>query len=192
MTTLTTIGFGDICPKSNLERIIIAIYVLCGVSIFSKISGDFLEMLTSYHTLNDVYQDFDRLQQFFGILKKFNYTEPVEKEFQDAMVDYFEYRWEKYKYFVFIEYSDLVGQLPIERIDLLLRGIVYRPFLDNYSHVLTCEKNIRYSHARYTWSDKVFRHYMRSLLSILEPIHVPQDYVLIHELDAFQEVTFFI
>ena len=73
------------------------------------------------------------------------------------IIDYFEFRWERYKYFVFVEYSQLVEQLPADRIDLLLRGIVYRPFLDHYSHVLTYEKNIRYTHARYTWFDEEYR-----------------------------------
>jgi hypothetical protein len=34
-TTLTTIGLGDFVPKSNFERIICTIMMICGVAMFS-------------------------------------------------------------------------------------------------------------------------------------------------------------
>lgn len=44
-TTLSTIGFGDYHPKSNIERIFIAMVMFFGVMIFSSIMGNFIEML---------------------------------------------------------------------------------------------------------------------------------------------------
>ena len=35
VTTLTTIGLGDFYPKSNFERIICSVLMVCGVAIFS-------------------------------------------------------------------------------------------------------------------------------------------------------------
>ena len=45
-TTLSTVGFGDFNPKSNVERLIVAFGMLLGVAIFSIIMGQFIEMLT--------------------------------------------------------------------------------------------------------------------------------------------------
>jgi hypothetical protein len=38
-TTLSTVGFGDFNPKSNVERLIVAFGMLLGVAIFSIIMG---------------------------------------------------------------------------------------------------------------------------------------------------------
>jgi len=47
-TSLTTVGFGDYNPKSNIERLFIAFSLLFGVAIFSYIIGKFFEILASY------------------------------------------------------------------------------------------------------------------------------------------------
>lgn len=39
LTTLSTVGFGDYHPKSNLERLIICTIFLGGLIIFSLITG---------------------------------------------------------------------------------------------------------------------------------------------------------
>ena len=78
-TSLTTIGFGDYYPRSNMERIVISMYLLMGVALFSKIAGDFLDILTSYNTLHEIYEDSENLQKFFGVLKKFNWGQDIDK-----------------------------------------------------------------------------------------------------------------
>ena len=45
LTTLSTIGFGDYNPKSNVERFIIAFVLLFGVMVFSLIMGVFMEII---------------------------------------------------------------------------------------------------------------------------------------------------
>ena len=45
-TSLSTVGFGDYNPKSNIERLFCAFILLFGVSIFSYIMGCFIEILT--------------------------------------------------------------------------------------------------------------------------------------------------
>jgi hypothetical protein len=40
-TTLSTVGFGDIAPRSDPERIICAFILMIGVSVFSIFLGDF-------------------------------------------------------------------------------------------------------------------------------------------------------
>jgi hypothetical protein len=45
LTTLSTIGFGDFNPKSNVERFIIAFVLLFRVMVFSLIMGIFMEIV---------------------------------------------------------------------------------------------------------------------------------------------------
>ena len=47
-TSLSTVGFGDYHPKSNLERIACSIMLVAGVMIFSYIMGNFIAMINGY------------------------------------------------------------------------------------------------------------------------------------------------
>lgn len=45
LTTLTTVGFGDYNPKSEMERIIMTFILLIGVACFSWIMSQFMDIL---------------------------------------------------------------------------------------------------------------------------------------------------
>jgi len=44
-TTLSTVGFGDLHPRSDAERILMAFLMLLGVAVFSYVMGNFIEIL---------------------------------------------------------------------------------------------------------------------------------------------------
>ena len=44
-TTLSTVGFGDFNPKSEIERLVTTLILLVGVATFSYIMGQFIEIL---------------------------------------------------------------------------------------------------------------------------------------------------
>ena len=71
-TSLSTVGFGDINPKSNIERIATSIILLMGVAIFSYIMGMFTEILNTFLTLNASLSDDENLAKFFGLIQRFN------------------------------------------------------------------------------------------------------------------------
>ena len=48
MTTLTTIGYGDFLPKSVSEKIIISFVMLFGVTIFSFIMNNLIDILNEF------------------------------------------------------------------------------------------------------------------------------------------------
>lgn len=67
-TSLSTVGFGDITPKSDLERVFGAIILLFGVSVFSMIINNFIEILDRFNKLNSELEDCEMLSKFFGLL----------------------------------------------------------------------------------------------------------------------------
>lgn len=67
-TTLSTVGFGDVAPKSNSERIFIAFFMLFGVAIFSYIMGNFIVMIEEFQKMTEEINDGDKLSKFFGAL----------------------------------------------------------------------------------------------------------------------------
>jgi len=60
-TTLSTVGFGDFNPKSNLERLYMAFGMLLGVSIFSWILGNFIDMLDTIKNFQKDFEDGNKL-----------------------------------------------------------------------------------------------------------------------------------
>lgn len=51
-TSLSTVGFGDYHPRSDLERFVCAFILLFGVAIFSMIMATFIQILQSIQAFN--------------------------------------------------------------------------------------------------------------------------------------------
>jgi len=45
ITTLSTVGYGDLCPQSEFEMCLVIIFMLAGVAYFSFIMGSFIEIV---------------------------------------------------------------------------------------------------------------------------------------------------
>ena len=78
ITSLSTVGFGDLHPRSDLERSIGAFLLLAGVAIFSYIMGSFIDMLNELQSFGEDYSDGDALVRFFGALKYLNKDREVK------------------------------------------------------------------------------------------------------------------
>jgi hypothetical protein len=48
LTTLSTVGYGDFHPISNLERVVAVFIMLIGVAFFSYIMSSFIEFIQNY------------------------------------------------------------------------------------------------------------------------------------------------
>lgn len=48
MTTLTTVGYGDLTPKTEFEKVIGILIMIIGIAFFSYIMGNFGDVLASY------------------------------------------------------------------------------------------------------------------------------------------------
>lgn len=56
-TTLSTVGFGDYYPKSDMERLVGAFVLLSGVAVFSYILGDILIMVSNISNIDTELED---------------------------------------------------------------------------------------------------------------------------------------
>jgi hypothetical protein len=72
MTTLSSTGYGELHPISNIERIVSAGIFLVGVAAFSFIMGNFIGMLMEFKTVTAENEDHDGLTKFFSLLARFN------------------------------------------------------------------------------------------------------------------------
>ena len=64
-TTLSTVGFGDLYPISDNERVVGAIILFVGVLIFSFIIGSFIQKFDSFLKIHEDLDDGYELQKFF-------------------------------------------------------------------------------------------------------------------------------
>ena len=80
-TSLTTVGFGDFHPKSNIERLFCAFMILFGVLIFSYIMNEYIALLEQFKESKQEYNEGDELKLFFGVLRKFNDNENITLQF---------------------------------------------------------------------------------------------------------------
>lgn len=49
ITTLSTVGYGDLFPISNAEKIVGILIMLAGVGFFSFIMGSFIEIISTFN-----------------------------------------------------------------------------------------------------------------------------------------------
>jgi hypothetical protein len=115
-TSLSTVGFGDLHPRSDYERLLTAFILLFGVAIFSYVMGNFIEILDQSKTIGRGFDDGDNLSKFFGLIKQFNKGQDIDIKMKERIEDYFDYRWENDHNQAISEPEDyaLLEQLPSE------------------------------------------------------------------------------
>ena len=92
-TTLSTVGFGDYYPSSEVERLVGAFLLLFGVAVFSLFMGLFIEMIDKYKEVNSELEYGDELARFFGLMNHFNGGVDIEVGLKVKIEEYFDYRW---------------------------------------------------------------------------------------------------
>jgi hypothetical protein len=92
-TTLSTVGFGDFNPKSEVERIVTTFILLVGVATFSYIMGQFIDILMNLQSVTADNEDSENLSKWLGLLAHFNKSSPLPKDMTKRFEHYFEYYW---------------------------------------------------------------------------------------------------
>ena len=99
-TSLSTVGFGDLRPESDFERLLGSAILLIGVAVFSYIMGNFLMILDQYYSLNEDFDKGEDLSKFLNMLGKggyYNDNRPMNETLKKEIEQHFAYRWENDK-----------------------------------------------------------------------------------------------
>ena len=111
-TSLTTVGFGDISPRSDFERMYIAFGLLFGVAIFSYIMGEFIHMISNMDQYDlSAGDDGTELNRFFGILRNFNYNEDIDINLKREIEGFLANRYSKDCVLALNESNGIINQL---------------------------------------------------------------------------------
>lgn len=193
-TSLSTVGFGDFCPRGNIERLMGAMLILFGVSIFSYIMNKFIEMSEQLIEINKDLDDEDNLSKFFGTLQNFNQNKSIKNELKEQIESHFRYKWRQDKVQAFVDEADLAlfSELPEHIQHKLFRDFLFSKFIKTHRKYFTIEKSfspIKYNF--YNWNDQLYSSFMMKIMKSLEPRKEEREVILFNELDDFTEVLFF-
>mmetsp|Transcript_37524 Transcript_37524/g.57481 ORF Transcript_37524/g.57481 Transcript_37524/m.57481 type:complete len:550 (+) Transcript_37524:1340-2989(+) len=141
ITTLSTIGFGDLSPVSSRERLITSFILLFGVSIFSFIMGQFIEILMNYKSLWKVGHHKD-LSKWIALLSRFNNGNPLRKELITRIEDFFNYYWENNRLSAMSSSQDIrfMDELPYYVQGQIFIEYLFNDFLYKYKYYFEAEQ----------------------------------------------------
>lgn len=92
-TTLSTVGFGDYYPVSDVERLVGSFFLLFGVAIFSYFMGELTEMMIKYDRLDNEVEEEEDLDKFLGVIKMFNDGNNLDQELTAKIRDFMRFKW---------------------------------------------------------------------------------------------------
>ena len=93
MTTMSTVGFGDLHPENDFERIVCLFIFLFGNGIFAMIIQDMLQMFELIKCFNKENERTEDLNKFFNLLCRYNKRNAIKGEIRERIEAHFFYRW---------------------------------------------------------------------------------------------------
>jgi voltage-gated potassium channel len=91
ITTMTTVGYGDITPARTLEYVFSAIIMLMGASLYAFIIGSIASLLSSIQAAKNSH--WERIDSVTEFLRQRN----VPAEIDAKVRNYYEYVWARYR-----------------------------------------------------------------------------------------------
>jgi len=112
ITTMTTVGYGDITPARTLEYVFSAVIMLMGASLYAFIIGSIASLLSSVQAAKNSH--WERIDSVTEFLRQRN----VPAEIDAKVRNYYEYIWERYRG---LDKNELLNDLPGPlRLEILL------------------------------------------------------------------------
>lgn len=93
LTTLSTVGYGDFYPVSNLERIICVCIMLGGVAFFSYIMGNFIEIISNYQKKMGSVDKSQDLHNWITLLTRFTNNKTLSSSLISEIEASFAFYW---------------------------------------------------------------------------------------------------
>ena len=112
LTTLSTVGYGDYYPQSNLERILCMIVMLAGVAFFSYIMGNFIEIITNYDQKMGVIDRGTDLHNWMTMLSRFTNNKPLPRKIINRIESHYSYYWSNDRLLSISKDDPILRELP--------------------------------------------------------------------------------
>jgi hypothetical protein len=91
LTTITTVGYGDILPKNTSEFALLSIIMMFAVAFFAYVMGKFNSAITEYNELTASGDNASELNIWISMLENLHASLPPIMKLQ--IQNHFEYYW---------------------------------------------------------------------------------------------------
>jgi hypothetical protein len=163
VTTMTTVGYGDITPARTVEYIFSAVIMLMGASLYAFIIGSIASLLSSIQAARNSHQE--RMDSVTDFLRRRH----VPAELDAKVRGYYEYVWDRYRG---LDKNEMLNDLPTPlRIEILLH--LAKNILDTVPLFKHCSPALR-----------------NALLECLEARTYPPDCYVAREGEVGKEIFF--
>ncbi len=119
ITTLTTIGYGDITPQTDTQRLFAMVVMIIGAGMYGYIIGNIANLLANIDYAKTVFTEkMERINTFLKYRK-------IPESLQENIYQYYSYVWKNKKGF---DESDIMNELPSSlrmKISLYLNADVF-------------------------------------------------------------------
>jgi hypothetical protein len=153
ITTLATVGYGDIVPKTNPQTIYAMVVMLLGVGIYGYVIGNVATLIANIDIAKTHYmENMERLAAFMRYRN-------IPPALQRRLRDYYAYLWEnRLGYDESTVLADLPDSLRSEVAVFLRRDFIERaPLFQGASHELVREMALQLRPVVFTPGDFIFR-----------------------------------
>ena len=93
LSTLSTVGYGDYYPITDVEIITAVSLMLCGVAFFSYIMGSFIDIISNYQKKMGIVDKSTYLRNWMTLLTRFTGNKPLSKSLKNQIESHFAYFW---------------------------------------------------------------------------------------------------
>lgn len=119
ITTMTTVGYGDITPGVDAEYLFAAFVMLVGASFYAYVIGNLASVLAQFNAQKSAYQE--RVRVVANYLR----NQQVPVELIGRVQNYYDRRWQRYRHYDEQNLlNDLPGSLSVEVKAELARNLI--------------------------------------------------------------------
>jgi Cyclic nucleotide-binding domain/Ion channel len=153
ITTLATVGYGDIVPKTNLQTVYTMVVMLLGVGVYGYVIGNVTNLVANIDLAKTHYRE--KMERLAAFMRYRN----IPPTLQRRLRDYHAYLWENRLGY---DESTILAELPDSlrtEVALFLRRdfIEHAPLFQGASHELVREMALQLRPVVFTPGDFIFR-----------------------------------
>jgi potassium voltage-gated channel Eag-related subfamily H protein 8 len=125
LTTLSTVGYGDLYPISTREMICGILVMMVGIVFFSHIMGSFIEIISNYDKRMGSTDRSTELHSWLTLLTRFTNNKPLPKTLISQIDNHYSYYWANNRLSAITENEEFLNALPDQIRKLVVKYYLF-------------------------------------------------------------------
>lgn len=140
---MSTVGFGDLYPISDKERIFLIFLLFSGVILFAQIQGHYQQTFDEIQNFFQDFDDCDNLESFFELIKeRYNKDKDINPELKARIERYFHHKWkhDRNNAIRIPQVQYIIMNLPQEVSSKIMTDFLFHKFVHIFSKMFQIRK----------------------------------------------------